>query len=72
LRRENPVGESNTPVLGKLISPKNLGIPQRSQEIANGGLEGVLTVVLERMRVRSERIGERVSSVRVVKPMKTG
>jgi hypothetical protein len=72
LRRENPVGESDTPVLGELISPKNLGIPQRSQEITNGGLEGVLTVVLERMRVRSERIGERVSSVRVVKPMKTG
>jgi hypothetical protein len=37
-----------------------------------GGLEGVLTVVLERIRVRSERIGEVVSSVRVVKPTKTG
>jgi hypothetical protein len=72
LRRENPVGESDIPVLGELISPKNSRIPRRIQEITNGGLEGVLTVVLERIRVRSERIGEVVSSVRVVKPTKTG
>jgi hypothetical protein len=72
LRRENPVGESDILVLGELISPKNSRIPRRIQEITNGGLEGVLTVVLERIRVRSERIGEVVSSVRVVKPTKTG
>jgi hypothetical protein len=66
------VGESDTPVLGELISPKNSRIPRGSQEITNGGLEGILIVVLEKMRVRSERIGERVSYVRVVKHVKTG
>jgi hypothetical protein len=55
----------------ELISPKNSRIPQRSQEIANGGLEGIVTVVLERMRVGSERIDEGVSSVWIVKPTKT-
>jgi hypothetical protein len=54
-----------------LISPKNSRIPQRSQEIANGGLEGIVTVFLERMRVGSERIDEGVSSVWIVKPTKT-
>jgi hypothetical protein len=43
-----------------------------SQEINNGGHEGLLTVVLERIRVRSDSIGEGASSVRVVKPVKTG
>jgi hypothetical protein len=36
------------------------------------GHEGLHTVVLERMRVRSDSIGEGASSVRVVKPVKTG
>jgi hypothetical protein len=72
LRREKPMGESDTSVLGELISPKNSRIQRRSQEIINGDIEGILTVVLERMRVRSEKIGEGVSSVRIVKPTKTG
>jgi hypothetical protein len=66
------VRESDTPVLGELISPKNSRIPRMSQEITNGGHEGLLTVVLERIRVRSDSIGEGASSVRVVKPVKTG
>jgi hypothetical protein len=72
LRREKPVGESETPVLGELNPPKNSRIPQRSQEITNEGLAGILRVILERMREWSERIDERVSSVPVVKPVKTG
>jgi hypothetical protein len=63
LRREKTVGESETPVLGELNPPKNSRIPWRSQEIANGGLWTFLTIVLERIRVRSEIIGEGVSSV---------
>jgi hypothetical protein len=66
------VGESETPVLGELNPPKNLRNPKRSQEITNEGLAGILRVVLERMREWSERIDEGVSSVLVVKPMKTG
>jgi hypothetical protein len=50
LRREKPVGESETPVLGELNPPKNSRIPQRSQEITNEGLAGILRVILERMR----------------------
>jgi hypothetical protein len=72
LRRGKPVGESGTPVLGELNQPKNFKIPRRDQEISNGGLGVALTVVLERIRVRSERIGEGVSSVQGVKPAKTG
>jgi hypothetical protein len=63
LRREKTAGESETPVLRELNPPKNSRIPQRSQEIANGGLWAFLTVVLERIRVRSERSGEGVSFV---------
>jgi hypothetical protein len=44
--------------LGEFISPKNSKIPWRNQGIANGGLGVTLTVVLERLGVRSERIGE--------------
>jgi hypothetical protein len=55
------VGESETLVLGESNPPKNSKIPRRNQGIANGGLEGVLTVVHERMGVRGKRIGEGVS-----------
>jgi hypothetical protein len=48
LRWRKPVGGTKTPVLGKLISPKNSKIPRRNQGIANGGLGVALTVVLER------------------------
>jgi hypothetical protein len=70
LRRRKPVEESETLVLGELNSPKNSKIPWRNQGITNGGLEVTLMVVLERMRVKSERIGEGVSSVQGVKPVK--
>jgi hypothetical protein len=63
LRWGKPIGEADTPVLGELISPKNSKIPQRNQGITNGGLGVTLTVVLERLRVRSERIGKGVSSI---------
>jgi hypothetical protein len=63
LRWGKPVGEADTPVLGELISPKNSKIPWRNQGITNGGLGVTLMVVLERLGVRSERIGEGVSSV---------
>jgi hypothetical protein len=36
LEGENPVGESETPILGELNPPKNRRIPWRNQEIANG------------------------------------
>jgi hypothetical protein len=74
MRREKPMGESSTPVLGELISPKNSKIPRRNQGIINGGLGVALMVVLERLGVKSEIIGEGVSSVRGggVKPVKTG
>jgi hypothetical protein len=65
------VGESEISVLGELNPPKNSKIPWWNQEIANESLEVTLTVVLERMRVRSERINEGVSSIRGVKPTKT-
>jgi hypothetical protein len=48
LRRENPVGGSDTPVLGELNPPKNSKIPQRNHEIAKGGSWGTLTVVHEK------------------------
>jgi hypothetical protein len=38
------VGESETPILGELISPKSSKIPRRNQEITNGGLGVALTV----------------------------
>jgi hypothetical protein len=63
LRSGKLAGESDTSVLGELISHKNSKIPQRNQGITNGGLGATLTVVLERIRERSERIGEGVSSV---------
>jgi hypothetical protein len=47
---ENPVGESDTPVLGELNPPKKSRIPRMSQEIAKGGLGGVLMVDLERKK----------------------
>jgi hypothetical protein len=37
LGREKPVGESETPVLGKLIPPKNTKIPWRNQGITTKG-----------------------------------
>jgi hypothetical protein len=70
LRSKKLVGKSETLILGELISPKNSKIPWRNQGITNGGLGVALTVVLERMRVKSERIGEGVSSVKGVKPTK--
>jgi hypothetical protein len=44
---EKPVGGTETPVLGELISPKKSKIPRRNQGITNGGLGVALTVVLE-------------------------
>jgi hypothetical protein len=58
--------------LGSWFHPRTQESHGGSKKSPMGGLEGVLTVVLERIRVRSERIGEVVSSVRVVKPTKTG
>jgi hypothetical protein len=52
LRRKKPVGKTETPVLGELNPPKNLRIPQKSQEIANGGSWAALTIVLEKRRVK--------------------
>jgi hypothetical protein len=49
LRWGKPVGGTETPVLGELISPKNSKIPWRNQGIANGGLGVTLTVVLVRV-----------------------
>ena len=66
MRWGKPVGGTETPVLGELISPKNSKIPRRNQGITNGGLGVTLTVVLERLGVRSERIGEGVGSVQGV------
>jgi hypothetical protein len=63
LRRGKLVRGSDTPVLEKLNPPKNSKIPRRNLEIANGGLGVALMVVLERMRVKSERLGEVVSYV---------
>jgi hypothetical protein len=41
---EKLVGESETPILGELISPKSSKTPRRNQEITNGGLGVALTV----------------------------
>jgi hypothetical protein len=41
---EKSVGELETSVLRELISPKSSKIPQRNQEIGNGGLGVTLTV----------------------------
>jgi hypothetical protein len=60
------VGGTETPVLKELISPKNSKIPQRNQEIANGGLEVTVTVVLVCEREISEKNSEGVSSVQEV------
>jgi hypothetical protein len=40
-----PVGGTETPVLGELISPKNSKIPRRNQGITKGGLEVTLMVI---------------------------
>jgi hypothetical protein len=50
LNEENPVGETETPVLGELISPKNSKISWRNQGITKGGLGVTLTDVLECVR----------------------
>jgi hypothetical protein len=70
LRREKPVGESETPVLEELNPPKNLRVPRRSQEIANGGSWATLTVVLEERRVKSEGSGEGIGFVWGLKTQK--
>jgi hypothetical protein len=65
--RKKPVGATETPVLGKFISPKNSKIPQRNQGIANGGLGVTLRLFLrEREREREVKNGEGVSSVQGV------
>jgi hypothetical protein len=43
---KKPVGRTETPVLGELISPKNSKIPRRKKGITNGGLGVSLMVVL--------------------------
>jgi hypothetical protein len=68
---QKTVGEMETSVLGELNPPKNSKIPQRDLEITNGGLGVTFTVKLERRMVRNEWNGEGVSSVRVVKSVKT-
>jgi hypothetical protein len=40
-----PVGGTETPVLGELISPKNSKIPRRNQGITKGGLGVTLMVI---------------------------
>jgi hypothetical protein len=50
LRWGKPAEESEIPVLGTLISPKNSKIPRRNQGITNEGLGVTLMVVLERKR----------------------
>jgi hypothetical protein len=60
------VGGTGTQFLGELISPNNSKIPQRNQEITNGGLRVTLTVVLVSERERSEKNGEGVSFVQGV------
>jgi hypothetical protein len=67
LRWGKPVGEADTPVLGELISPKRERIPWRNQEITTKGSWVASTVRLERRKVKSEEIGEGVSSVQGVK-----
>jgi hypothetical protein len=66
------VRESETPVLGELNPPKNLGIPQRNHEIDNGGLGPPSRLFFRGEGVKSEERSEWVSSVRVVKPTKNG
>jgi hypothetical protein len=67
-----PVGEADTPVLVELISPNRQRISRRNQEITTKGSWVTPTVRLERRNVKSEGIGEGVSSVQGLKPMKTG
>jgi hypothetical protein len=57
------VEESDTPVLGELITPNNSRIPRRSQGIADGGSWVAFMVVLERREVGKERNSEGVCSV---------
>jgi hypothetical protein len=69
LRWGKPVGESETVVLGELISLKDSKIPRRNEEITNESFGRALTVVLEKRRVKRS---EGVNSVRVYEPAKTG
>jgi hypothetical protein len=69
---KKPVGESKTPILGKLIPPKNIKIPQRNQGIATKGSLATSTIVLEKRRVKKSDGVRRVKSVRVYEPSKIG
>jgi hypothetical protein len=62
----------DTPVLGELISPKRQRIPRRNQEITTKGSWVASTVRLERKKVKSEVIGEGISFVQGLKPVKIG
>jgi hypothetical protein len=53
----------NTPVPGELISPKRQRIPRRNQKITTKDSWVTSTVRLERRKVKSDGIGEGVSSV---------
>jgi hypothetical protein len=55
LRWEKPVGGTETPILGELISSKNSKISHRNQEIVKWGLSVTLTVVLVCVCEREER-----------------
>jgi hypothetical protein len=57
----------NTPVPGELISPKRQRIPRRNQKITTKDSWVTSTVRLERRKVKSDGIGEGVSSVQGVK-----
>jgi hypothetical protein len=72
LRWGKLIGKADTLVLGELISPKRQRIPCTNQEITTKGSWVTSTVRLERREVKSEGIGEGVSSVQGVKPTKTG
>jgi hypothetical protein len=72
LRWGKPVGEADTPVLGELISPKRQRIPWRNKEITTKGSWDASTERLERREVKSEGIGEGVSTAQGVKPTKIG
>jgi hypothetical protein len=65
-------GGTETPVLGELNQSKNSKILPRNQEITNKVLGVALTVALERKERGLREKGEQVSSVQVVKLVKTG
>jgi hypothetical protein len=52
---KKPVGETETPVLGELILPKNFKISRMNQEITKGGLGVALTIVLVCVREKREK-----------------